>query len=89
MYILMYDYIYVLFVCLGWLLYIYALAQEIKSFLASHVWFQAVAGVRTYDTDSPAILVSHANHSATETSLKSMFNKLMIYVVTRNHAVHP
>ena len=32
-----------------------ALAQGIKSFLASHVWFQAVAGARTYDTDSPAI----------------------------------
>ena len=32
-----------------------ALAQGIKSFLASHVWFQAVAGARTYGTDSPAI----------------------------------
>ena len=32
-----------------------ALAQEIKSFLASHVWVQGVAGVRTYGTDSPAI----------------------------------
>ena len=31
------------------------LAQWIKSFLASHVWFQAVAGARTYGTDSPAI----------------------------------
>ena len=28
-----------------------ALAQEIKSFLASQVWFQAVAGARTYGTD--------------------------------------
>ena len=46
-YVLMYDYIYVLFV--------YALAQGIKSFLASHVWSQAVAGARTYGTDSPAI----------------------------------
>ena len=40
-----------------------ALAQGIKSFLASQVWFQAVAGARTYGTDSPAItsqpLVSH------------------------------
>ena len=34
-----------------------ALAQGIKSFLASHVWFQAVAGARTYGTDSPAITV--------------------------------
>ena len=32
-----------------------ALAQGIKSFLASHVWFQGVAGARTYGTDSPAI----------------------------------
>ena len=32
-----------------------ALAQGIKSFFASHIWFQAVAGARTYGTDSPAI----------------------------------
>ena len=32
-----------------------AMAQGIKSFLASQLWFQAVAGARTYDTDSPAI----------------------------------
>ena len=31
------------------------LAQGIKSFLASHVWSQAVAGAQTYGTDSPAI----------------------------------
>ena len=31
------------------------LAQGIKSFLALQVWFQAVAGARTYGTDSPAI----------------------------------
>ena len=66
-----------------------ALAQGIKSFLASHVWSQAVAGARTYGTDSPQLLVSHANHSATKTSIKRMFNEPMIYVVTRNHAVHP
>ena len=29
-----------------------ALAQGIKSFLASQVWFQAVAGARTYGTIS-------------------------------------
>ena len=52
MYVLMYDYIYVLFVCRG--KYI-ALVRGIKSFLASHVWFQAVAGARTYGTDLPAI----------------------------------
>ena len=32
-----------------------ALAQGIKSFLASQVWFQAVAGAQTYGTDLPAI----------------------------------
>ena len=53
MYVLMYDYIYVLF----------------KSFLASQVWYHAVAWARTYGTDSPQLLVSHANHSTTETSL--------------------
>ena len=37
-----------------------ALAQGIKSFLASHVWFQAVAGARTYGTDSPQLPASHA-----------------------------
>ena len=32
-----------------------ALAEGIKSFLASQVWFQAVARARTYGTDSLAI----------------------------------
>ena len=31
------------------------LVQGIKSFLASQVWFQAVAGAQNYSTDSPAI----------------------------------
>ena len=50
----MYDYIYVLCVCHTYI-DINALAQGIKSFLASQVWFQAVAGARTYGTNSPAI----------------------------------
>ena len=55
-------------------IYVNALVQGIKSFLALQVWFQAVAGARTYSTDSPAItIVSHANHSATETSLVCMY----------------
>ena len=60
------------------------LAQCIKYFLASQVWFQsvAVAPIRAQ------LLVSHANHSSTETSLKRMFSKPIICVVTRNHAVH-
>ena len=36
------------------------LAQGIKSFLTSQVWFQAIAGARTYGTDSLAITSSHA-----------------------------
>ena len=40
------DYIYI---------HINALAHGIKSFLASQVWFHAVAGARTYGTDSLAI----------------------------------
>ena len=32
-----------------------ALAQGIKSFLASQIWFQAVAGARTYGTDSATV----------------------------------
>ena len=56
MYVLMYDYIYVLFVVFDYTyIDVNALAQGIKSFVASHVWFQAVAGARTYGTDSPAI----------------------------------
>ena len=31
-----------------------SLAHGIKSFLVPQVWFQAVDGARTYDTDSPA-----------------------------------
>ena len=31
------------------------LAQGIKSFLVSQVWFQTVAGARTHGNDSPAI----------------------------------
>ena len=34
-----------------------ALAQGIKSFLASQFCFQPVAGARTFGTDSPAITI--------------------------------
>ena len=58
-----------------------ALAQGIKSVLASQVWFQAVAGARTYDTDSPAINTSHANHSATELCMYvCMYICMYVYV---------
>ena len=36
---------------------VFVFAQGIKSFLASQVWFQGVAGARTYGTDSPAMYV--------------------------------
>ena len=59
MYVLMYDYIdsmYCLYVGVDYTyIDINALAQGIKSILASQVWFQAVAGARTYGTDSPTI----------------------------------
>ena len=56
MYVLIYDYIYVLFVRVDYTyIDINTLAQGIKSFLALQVWFQAIAGARTYGTDSPAI----------------------------------
>ena len=45
-------------VCISGLTYIdiNALVEAIISFcLALHVWFQVVAGARTYGTDSPAI----------------------------------
>ena len=32
-----------------------ALAQGIKSFLASQLWFQVIAGAQTYGTDSLTI----------------------------------
>ena len=56
-----FDYIYI---------DINAMAHGIKSCLASQVWFQAVAGARTYASIRPQLPTSHANHSATETSLK-------------------
>ena len=66
-----------------------ALAQGIRSFLAFKFGFKPLLGLEPMAPILPQLLVSHANHSATETSIKRMFNKLMIYVVTRNHAVHP
>ena len=65
------------------------LAQGIKSFLASHVGFKPLLGLEPMAPIHPQLLVSHANHSATETSIKRMFNEPTIYVVTRNHTVHP
>ena len=56
MYVCMTTYMYCLYVGFDYTyIDINALAQEINSFLALQVWFQAVAGAGTYDTDSPAI----------------------------------
>ena len=66
-----------------------ALAQGIKSFLASRFGIKPLLGLEPMAPIRPQLLVSHVNHSATETSIKRMFNEPMIYVVTRNHAVHP
>ena len=55
-YICMTTSMYILYVGLDYrYIDINALAQGIKSFWASQVWFQAVAGARTHGTDSPAI----------------------------------
>ena len=56
MYVCMTTSMYILYVGFDYTyIEINALAQEIKSFLASQVCFQAVVGTRTYGTDSPAI----------------------------------
>ena len=58
MYVLMYDYMYCLYVRFDYTyIDIHTLTQGIKSFLASQVWFQVVAGARTYGTDSSAITI--------------------------------
>ena len=56
MYVCMTTSIYFLYVGFDYTyIDINALGQGIQSFLASQVWFQAVAGARTYGTDSLAI----------------------------------
>ena len=56
MYVCMYICMYCLYVGFDYTyIDVNALAQGIKSFLASLVWSQAVTGARTYGTDSPAI----------------------------------
>ena len=74
------DYIYI---------EINALAQGIKSFLDSQFGFKPLLGLEPMAPIRPQLLVSYANHSATDTSIKRMFSKPMIYVVSKNHAVHP
>ena len=56
MYVCMYECMTTSMYCLYVGFDIDALAQGIKSFLASQVWFQVVAGARTYGTDSLAIV---------------------------------
>ena len=57
--------------------------------LAHKFGFKPLLGLEPIAPIRPQLLVSHANHSATETPIKRMFSEPMIYVVTRNHAVHP
>ena len=63
--------------------------RGLKPFLPHKFGFKSLLGLEHMTQIRLQLLVSHANHSATETSIKRMFNKPMIYVVTRNHAVHP
>ena len=46
-----------------------ALAQGIKSFLASRIGIKPLLGLEPMAPIRPQLLVSHANHSATETSI--------------------
>ena len=79
-----------------------ALAQGIKSILASQVWFQAVAGAQTYDTDSPAItsqprypfdhrdipyvLHYHDNVHYEKTNIQERADDLQPYTINNNMA---
>ena len=47
-----------------------ALAQGIKSFLSSRFGIKPLLGLEPMAPIRPQLLVSHANHSATETSIK-------------------
>ena len=57
-----------------------ALAQGIKSFLASHVWFQAVAGARTYGIDSPATTSTYVSVYVCMYVCKYIFTYLFVYL---------
>ena len=50
-------------------------ARGIESLLASHVW-------------SPAVPMAVIRRNSTATLIKRMFSKPLIYVGTRNYAVH-
>ena len=69
--------------------YTYIDINAVKSFWPHKFGLKPLLGLEPMAPIRPQLLVSHANHSATETSIKWMFNEPMIYVVTRNHAVHP
>ena len=66
-----------------------ALAQGIKKIWPHKFGFKPLLGLEPMAPIRPQLLVSYANHSATETSIVRMFSKPMLYMVTRNHAVHP
>ena len=65
MYLLMYDYIYVLFVCqmlTHW-------HRGLNPFWPHMFGFKPLLGLEPMAPIRPQLLVSHANHSATETSI--------------------
>ena len=64
-------------------IYINALAQGIKSFLASQVWFQVVAGARTFGTDSPAMYVCMYVLKSHVRSCLQVLHCIMLYVYIR------
>ena len=71
MYLLMYDYIYVLFVCRVDYTYIdiNVLAQGLTPFWPHKFGFKPLLGLEHMAPMLSQLLVSHANHSATETSM--------------------
>ena len=69
-----------------------ALAQGINSILASQVYrsFKALLGLEPMAPIRPQLLVSHANHSATETSLYiCMYDYVYMYVCIHKHIHTP
>ena len=64
MHVLMYDYIYVLFVCRGWHWH-----RGLNPFWPHMFAFKPLLGLEPMAPIRPQLLVSHANHFPTETSM--------------------
>ena len=63
--------------------------RGLNPFWSHKFGFKPLLGLEPMAPIRLQLLVSHTNHLATETSIKRMFNEPMIYMVTRNHTVHP